>query len=182
MNRAASYFFSNSKDFRIFKLPLLLTIAAFIGVYAPTFSWLYHRWMMGVWFHAHGVLVPFVSGYMIWKKVKTIDTFGGEGGSPIGLFFLIPAVLLHIVDTVIWTQILSALSIIPAIIGLCFLFLGRSVTLSLWFPLSLLIFMIPVPSGVVQPIILFSENDQCHRCIIRLAAFWGSLYEIRHRF
>lgn len=136
-------------------LPMVLAIASFAAVYLPTITWLVHRWMMGVWYYAHGFLVPLVSGYMIWKKEKQYASAEhAEAGSPLGLIFLVPAICLHILDTVIWTQILSAVSMIPAIIGLSFLIFGRSVTLRNWFPLCLLIFMIPVPSAAIHPIIL----------------------------
>ena len=147
---------TNSKTFVTFTLPLVLTVAIFVAVYLPTIIWLYHRWMMGVWYQAHGILVPLVSGYLIWKKEKQF--FLSEHavqGSPLGLLFLIPAVLMHILDTVLWTQILSAVSMIPAIIGISFLIFGRSFTLRNWFPLGLLVFMIPVPSAAIQPVILF---------------------------
>ena len=135
--------------------PLVLTLVAFVGVYAPTLVWLFDRWMMGVWYHAHGLLVPFISTYLIWKKLKSPSSPDAGADSGLGFLFLIPALLMHVADTVIWSQILSAVSIVPAVIGLSFIFIGRDKTLSIWVPLILLIFMIPIPSAAIQFIVIF---------------------------
>lgn len=140
------------------KIPLFIAAAAFLCLYLPTIVWLYHRWMMGVWFHSHGVLIPIISGLLIWKTVKSRQPPIRADSCWLGLSLMLPAVLLHILDTVLWTQILSAVSLVPAIIGLSFLLFGRLATQSILFPLLLLFLMIPVPSVAIQPIILFLRN------------------------
>jgi len=133
---------------------LVMVALLFLAVYGPTLVWLWKRWMMGVWYQSHGILIPFVSAWLVWRRLKSWQGKGADQGSALGFFFLVPALFMHVVDTRLWTQILSALSIVPAAIGLSFLFLGRSRTLAIWFPLVLLFLMIPIPSVAFQPIIL----------------------------
>lgn len=133
---------------------IIMVVLSFLAVYAPTLGWLWKRWMMGIWYHAHGALVPFVAAYIIWKRLRAYEGKEPVEGSALGFLFLVPALLMHLVDTMLWSQILSAVSMVPAVIGLSFLLLGRSRTLAIWFPLVLLFFMIPIPSAAIQPILL----------------------------
>jgi exosortase len=144
----------NVKIIHRFKLLNCLVFLLFLLVYAPTLGWLWQRWMMGVWYNAHGVLIPFVSAYLIWNKLRLIDSDATESGHTIGFWFLIPALMLHIIDNRLYSQLLSALSIVPALIGLAFLYMGKERTVSIWFPLVLLLFMVPVPLAAVHPVIL----------------------------
>ena len=138
--------------------PLLFVLLAVLAVYGPTLRWLFDRWMLGVWYNAHGLLVPFISGYMIWMRLRSSATINPLNSSGTGLIFLVGALLLHVVDTVMWTQILSALSIVPAMIGLSLIFFGSAATRSIWLPLLLLVFMVPIPSAFLQPIVNFMRS------------------------
>ncbi|MCP4118029.1 MAG: exosortase/archaeosortase family protein [Desulfobacteraceae bacterium] len=133
---------------------VFMVMLAFIAVYAPTIAWLWERWMMGIWYNAHGILIPFVSAYIIWRQLRSNDSEGAEEGSPLGFLFLVPALIMHVIDTRLWSQILSAVSIVPALIGISLLLMGRSRTRIILFPLLLLCFMIPIPSAVSQPVLL----------------------------
>lgn len=145
----------SQRQFTVIQWTSLVMVAlAFVAVYAPTFGWLWKRWMMGVWYQAHGVLVPFVAAYLIWRRLRNYKGEGAAKDSALGFLLLVPALLMHVVDTRLWSQILSAVSIVPALMGLSLLFLGRSRTFAILFPLLLLFFMIPLPSAAIQPVIL----------------------------
>jgi exosortase len=133
---------------------LILVALTFVAVYAPTFAWLWKRWMMGIWYQNHGLVVPFVVAFLIHRRLRNFESEGLPEGSGLGFLFLIPALMLHVLDNHLWSQILSAVSIVLALIGLSLLFLGRSRTLAIWFPLGLIFFMIPLPSVVIQPVML----------------------------
>jgi exosortase len=135
-------------------LPVVLLSAAFAAVYWPTAKWLWMRWQMGVWYNEHGVLIPVISAYMIWHKLSGEKCRRVEEGNAYGFLLLVPALVLHVIDNLVWSQILSALSIVPALVGLSFLLLGRSLTFAILVPLLLLFFMIPIPLAASQPVVL----------------------------
>lgn len=126
----------------------------FIAVYWPTMKWLWARWQMGVWYNQHGMVIPLVTGYLVWQRLRHDPDKGHEAGSSLGFLFVVPGLLLHVIDNLVWLQLLSAVSLIPALIGLSLLLLGRSRTVSILLPLLLLFFMIPIPLAASQPLIL----------------------------
>jgi exosortase len=106
---------------------------------------------MSVWHNAHGLLIPFVVGYFVYDELKRYDG-PPEAGSPWGFAWLVPALLLHVIDGAMHTQLLSAASIVLALPGLSYLFLGPSRTRRIIFPLLFLAFMLPIPLGVTERI------------------------------
>ena len=138
--------------------PYFFALLAFFAVYGPTFKWLFDRWMMGVWYNAHGILIPFATGYLVWRRLRTTELIQTRNSNIAGLILLTGSLLLHVADTVIWSQVLSALSIVPAVVGLSMIFIGFSATKSIWLPLLLLVFMIPIPSAAIQPIVVLMRS------------------------
>lgn len=130
---------------------LWLVLLAVVAIYAPTVAWLWERWTMSVWHNAHGMLIPLVVGYFVYDELKRYDG-PPEAGSPWGFAWLIPALGLHVIDGAMHTQLLSAASIVLALPGLSYLFLGPSRTRRILFPLLFLAFMLPIPLGVTERI------------------------------
>jgi exosortase len=124
---------------------------AVILLYAPTVAWLWDRWTLSVWHNAHGMLIPFVVAYFVRDELAR---FRGpaEEGSAWGFAWLVPALLMHVFDGAMHTQLLSAASIVVAAPGLSLLVLGPSRTRAILFPLLFLAFMLPVPLGVTERI------------------------------
>ncbi|WP_396623716.1 exosortase/archaeosortase family protein [Luteitalea sp.] len=128
---------------------LWLVLAAVVALYAPTLAWLWERWTMSVWHNAHGMLIPVVVAYFVRDE---LERFEGppEEGSAWGFVWLIPALLMQIIDGAMHTQLLSAASIVVAAPGLAWLFLGPSRARAILFPLLFLAFMLPIPLGVTE--------------------------------
>lgn len=133
---------------------LIMLAPAFVAVYGPTIGWLWQKWTTGWSFHQiHGLAVPFAVAFLIWRKMIAYNwNRRAEEGSALGFLFIIPSLAIHVLDTSLWFQTPSALSIVPTLIGLSLLFLGRLRTLHILFPLLLLFFMVPLPSAITQPI------------------------------
>ncbi len=127
----------------------ILVLAVFIYVYRGTFSWLYERYTNPDSHYSHGFFVPFVSGYLIWRAMKgfKIDTLPA---SKIGLPLLILALLIHIGS--VWTHVFftSGFSILLLGVGLSLFLFGREFTRRISFALGFLIFMFPLPMGVID--------------------------------
>ena len=109
------------------RILVLLVGIELVALYAPTVSWLVSRWTMSVWHNAHGLLIPPAVAWFAWQELRPLRGLP-RSGSAWGLAFLIPALGMHVLDTGMHTQILSAASIVMALPGLALLFLGTERT------------------------------------------------------
>ena len=130
---------------------LTLALAGFIFVYRPTMLWLWERWTLSVWHHAHGLMIPPLVAYFCYLELREARHEQARG-SALGFLLLVPALLLHVFDTGMHTQLLSAASIVLALPGLSLLFLGTSKTRRILFPLVFMAFMLPLPLALTQSI------------------------------
>ena len=128
---------------------LWLVLVALVALYAPTVMWLWDRWTMSVWHNAHGMLIPFAVAYFVRDELQRFKG-PAEEGSAWGFAWLVPALLMHVLDGAMHTQLLSAVSIVVAAPGLSLLFLGPARTRAILFPLLFLAFMLPIPLGVTE--------------------------------
>ena len=130
-------------------LLLCVVSAQLVLLYAPTVVWLWDRWTISIWHHAHGLLILPVVGYLVWKelsKVRHLPT----SSSALGFAILIPALALQMLDSGMNTQLLSAAAFMLALPGLSLLFLGIQRTKSILFPLVFLIFTLTIPLAFTE--------------------------------
>lgn len=132
---------------------LVVSLLALEGVllYAPTVGWLFDRWTLSVWHHAHGLLVPPVVAYFAYQELKPLAGLP-PSASAWGFLFLIPALLLHAVDAGLHTQLLSAIALMLALPGLSLLLLGVARTKAIAFPLVFVVFALPIPLALTEQI------------------------------
>jgi exosortase C (VPDSG-CTERM-specific) len=109
--------------------------------------------------HSHILLVPFISAYLVYIRRNQMPAT--EGSSPV--FATVPLLIGLAALAVGWGKgglgshlsesdrlSLMALSIFCLLIALGFLFLGRRWMAAHAFPAAFLIFMVPLPDGVVD--------------------------------
>jgi exosortase len=118
-------------------------------LYGPTVGWLFDRWTLSVWHNAHGMLIPVAVAYFAWQELRPLAHLETRA-SAWGFVFLLAALAIHVLDTGMHTQILSAASIVIALPGLSLLFLGTTRTKAIAFPLAFLVFMLPIPLVVTE--------------------------------
>ncbi len=136
----------------VLRKPGVWAVAAlFALVYAPTAVWFVERWSMGVWWHIHGFVVFPVAFWLGWRRLRSLPP-SPPSHSALGFLFLVPAALLQVLDAMLGFEILSAASMLLAILGLALLLLGRERAKAIWFPLLFLGFAIPIPLFVARPI------------------------------
>jgi exosortase len=126
------------------RLLLWLVAVQLAALFAPTAIWLWDRWTLSVWHHAHGPLIVVVVGYLIWKELRELRHLPASA-SAWGFAFLIPALILHALDAGMHTQLASALALWLALPGLALLLLGTDRTRAIGFPLAFLAFSLPIP-------------------------------------
>lgn len=130
---------------------LVLTGLLLVALYAPTVSWLIDRWTMSVWHNAHGMLIPFAVAYFARQEIRPLSHLPRHA-NPWGFAFLVAALVMHVLDTAMHTQILSAASIVVLLPGLSLLFLGTARTRAIAFPLIFMAFMLPLPLVLTERI------------------------------
>jgi len=124
---------------------LLWLVAVLLGIlYAPTCLWLWDRWTMSVWQNGHGILVTVVVLYLVWGELQKLKSLP-LSSNPWGFAVLIPALLIHMLDTGIHSQLLSGIALFLSLPGLALLFLGTERTKAILFPLSTLLLTLPIP-------------------------------------
>lgn len=139
-----------SRDGLATMMPALWFGALLILCYLPILSWLVVQWShdedMG-----HGFFVPVIAGYIAWQRR---DQLVGREFKPsyLGLAVVIYAAIQALVGTLGAELFLSRTAFVEAVVG-SVLFLGGWHALKvLAFPLSLLIFMIPIPNVIYNQI------------------------------
>lgn len=126
----------------IIKLSVLsvLTLVAYI----PTFIWMIDRWSVKDTYYSHGFLVPFISLFIAWTKRNEIAKLELKP-SALGWLFFGSGIFIHALSALWRVYFSSGFSLLLVIIGLILLFFGKKQLKALTFPISFLLFMIPLP-------------------------------------
>ncbi|MEC4672954.1 MAG: exosortase A, partial [Nitrospirota bacterium] len=101
--------------------------------------------------YSHGFLVPFMSAYFLWERWKQLTTLtinpNGWGIPLLGF-----GVLMLVIGSVGAELFTQRMSLIVVLSGLVLLILGKEILLHLSLPIGFLVFMVPLPSIVVNTI------------------------------
>jgi exosortase len=154
---------------------LVAVLVALAVVYAPTVAWLFGRWTISVWHHAHGLFIPPLVGWLIASELKRRRDLPVTANAW-GFALLLPALILHVLDTGVRTQLLSALSLVIALPGLSLLFLGWPRTRVILFPLLFTAFALPIPLALTEQIHLLLRQMTTALVAPLLAATGVSLF------
>ena len=133
------------------RVVLAAAAAELVLLYAPTVAWLWGRWTENVWTHAHGLLIVPLVLYFAYGELRPLAA-RPPASSVWGLVLLIPGLMLHVLDTGMHTQLLSAASMLLVLPGLSLLGLGVERTRAIAFPLALLTLALPIPLAFTDPI------------------------------
>ena len=126
---------------------LSLAILALIA-YIPSFIWMVDRWTVADTYYSHGFLVPLISAFLVWQKREKLAKLKISPSNS-GWLLLGPSVLIYVISALLRINFSAALSLIPVLIGIVLLFLGKEFLKELLFPLLFLLFMIPLPSVAI---------------------------------
>jgi exosortase len=130
-----------------------LWLAPFALAFAPTVAWLVGRWTDGIYRNGHGIFVPFLIAYLALDHLKA-DRDPAPRASAFGFVFLGLAAALLVLDSAINTQLMAAFALVLALPGLSLVLLGGRRTRAIALPLSLGLFMLPIPSGAISQVFL----------------------------
>jgi exosortase len=104
-----------------------------------------------------------VVAYLAYLYLRE-DISRKEESSPWGFAFLLPGLLMVVVDSAIRTQLLSAIGLVFSLLGLTLLLLGARRSKALGFPLVLLFFMLPIPTAFIDRLVLVLRRISATGC------------------
>ncbi|CAD7768396.1 Transmembrane exosortase (Exosortase_EpsH) [Candidatus Methanoperedenaceae archaeon GB50] len=146
----------------------VLTITTLL-LYIGSFEWLLRSWLT-MDAYSHGFLIPFVSGFLVWQKRNLLR----EASSRRSPLLFIGAVLLYLAGQFTGAVFIATLSLIPFLLGLILLFKGYEAARGLAFPISFLIFAIPLPAVDLVTLTLQSVSTILATAISHLAGVESS--------
>jgi exosortase len=112
---------------------------------------MWDRWFVEESYYSHGILIPFVSMFLIlFKKdeLKGIKVMPNK----VGLALIGTALLMHLSSSFVKVYFTSGLSLIVLIMGLVLYFLGTVYFLKFLYPILFLLFMVPMPMVFVADV------------------------------
>jgi exosortase len=109
------------------------------------------RWFVPESYYSHGVLIPMISGYLIWQKRGILNKIQPSGYTG-GLAIVALGLFTHLLCSLLKIYFVSAFSMILVISGLVLFFYGKEMFRAVRFPLLFLLTMIPLPLVLIANI------------------------------
>ncbi len=125
-----------------------IALGLFLAAYYPTFLVMWHRWFAADSYYSHGILVPFVSIFLVWQNKEELKKVIIKE-SPWGLRLIIAGLILYLMMATLRVNIGNSLSMFIVLIGMILHFFGWEMLKKTAFPVFFLIFMLPLPSGTI---------------------------------
>lgn len=124
----------------------ILMFSLFLFLYFPIFPDMFSLWINNS-NNSHGILVPFISMYILWTKRADILTTDIKV-CRFGLIILLVSLLSLIIGYMGGIEVLPRLTIVTTLVGLIIYNFGLRLFAKLSFPLLFLFFMVPIPVSV----------------------------------
>jgi len=106
-------------------------------------------WIMGRPEYSHGVLIPFIAGFLTWQRRDALERLPFTG-SWAGFALLGVGVALNLMGKLSALFIIQQYSVVLAFYGLVLALVGTTVFRRIWVPMLILLFMVPLPEFVLQ--------------------------------
>jgi exosortase len=133
----------------LLRLAILAVITLII--YIPVFIWMFERWTAAETYYSHGMLIPFISAFLVWRRRKELSRIKLNPTRK-GWVFFIPGILIYIISSLLEVYFSAGFSLLLVLAGLILLFLGTKFFKKMLFPLLFLGFMIPLPMVAIANI------------------------------
>jgi len=125
-----------------------LCLACLGLLYAYTFTYWYRIWMMKESYYSHGILVPFISAFLVYLKRKRLAAARIEP-SALGYLILIPALAATVLAIVSGTGSAPGLTFPVVLAAVSMILMGRVMTRELALPIGYLYFMCVLPGFIL---------------------------------
>ena len=105
--------------------------------------------MVGNWLgseeYSYGVMVPFVSAFLVWRKSHELAEFDYRG-SRAGLTLLLAGIALYWIGELASLQIFLQYALLTVLLGGVWAVVGNAVFKRIWIPIFFIFFAIPLPA------------------------------------
>lgn len=129
----------------------IIALGLFLAAYYPTFLVMWHKWFAADSYYSHGILVPFVSIFLIWQDKEELKKIPVKE-SPWGMTIIIIGLVIYLGTAVLRVNIGNCISMFIVLIGMILHFFGWAMLKRIAFPVAFILFMIPLPSGTIAKI------------------------------
>lgn len=126
------------------RILLLAGVVLLAVLYLPVLIKLAGQWLNDSNYR-HGIIIPIVSAFIIWRKRDELRAVHGNGGTAPGVILLAVAAALLVGGTAASELFTTRISLPIFLIGASFFLLGRTLTTKISFPLLFLFMMVPLP-------------------------------------
>jgi exosortase len=120
----------------------------FLLSYLPAIIWMWERWFARDSYYSHGILVRFVSVYLIWLKRDELRNIKVRPSSW-GIVLMATGVGIYIFSSALRIYFSSIYSMMVVLVGMILHFYGREALRKILFPVLFLFFMMPLPLVIV---------------------------------
>ncbi len=122
----------------------LLAIILLLGfVFSDALIYMEKNWQREE--YSHGYLIPLISFWFIWENRAALTRLIGQG-SWAGFVLVAAGLLLGLIGELATLYTITQYAFLIVLFGICFAYTGWRGMRLLWFPLTYLIFMIPLPN------------------------------------
>jgi exosortase len=122
----------------------ILVVILLFAAYTPTIIWMWDRWFAENSYYGHGILVPLVSLYLVWRKREDLKKLPPQP-SPWGFRLFILGIIIFWISAILHVYFTSGFSMLIVMAGLVLHFYGKKALGEIRFPLLFLVFMVPLP-------------------------------------
>ena len=119
-------------------------VIATVFIYGQTISWIFSNWVLNPYLN-YGVVVPFLSGYMVFREREKMRKVKQEYDE-MGVVFVIAALAFYLVNIFL----VKWLSLYLFVIGNLIVFYGRKRIKTIMVPLLFLLLATPIPDYLLE--------------------------------
>jgi len=130
-------------------IQFLSSLALLMIAYIPMFRWMIDRWVLPESYYGHGMLIPLVSGYVLWQRKDALKE-AKISSEFFGLIIVAGCLITHLLCALLKIYFVSGFSFVLAIFGLVLFFLGKDMAKKVIFPVFFLFAMIPLPLVLIS--------------------------------
>ncbi len=154
-----------------------------LGVLLTLFSYALYKHglnrMVDDWFeteeYSHGVLIPFVSAFLIWQKKNVLERIP-FAGSWWGVALTLFGIAIMFLGNISAITIILQYGFVITLAGLALSYLGWHPFREIWVPLVLLFFMMPLPAVIFQNLSLFLQVISSKLGVLMIRLFGISVH------
>jgi exosortase len=120
--------------------------------YHEVLAWMGQQWWKDE-YYGHGMLIPVVSGYLLWHERDRLSALPRRGDWR-GLLIVVAALLLQGAAQALGVHFAAGFALVATLWGLSLWLWGPAVARAVLFPLAFLLFMVPLSRILVEKLSL----------------------------